>query len=299
MPLHPSLLDHLRAANTPPAVETVRSLGDIAAGAVADFNNTDAGRERRRAASSLESITDREIRAAFETSFELSGKLADYIDLPTPTPEDLAEAGVDYAYLAGEYERMEAEGLEPRIVLVPHGLGLDNWRAIFSKATADSTIPNNPLKDPGDGAGLYVWDDAAALWHTFDKAPSHTTAPGQAELAHVTTTTHGGVGDTATWTIRIVPGTQTPHHLKKSYAQTVTEGIQHQTVPEMLTDKLTAIMLGQPPTDTTRWAWCDNGKLGAGSAPGGRWRVGDGQGRVVLADVDFSDDLLGSRSPVG
>jgi hypothetical protein len=83
------------------------------------------------------------------------------------------------------------------------------------------------------------------------------------------------------------------------FAQTVTEGIQHQTVPEMLTDKLTAIMVGQPPTDTTRWAWCDNGKLGAGSAPDGRWDVGGGRVHVSLSDVDDSDDVLGSRSPVG
>ena len=299
MPLHPSLLDHLRAANTPPAVETVRSLGDVAAGAVADFDNTDAGRERRRAASRLESITDREIRAAFEKSFELSGKLADYIDLPAPTPEDMAEAGVDYAYLAGEYERMAAEGLEPHIVLAPHGLGLDNWRTIFAKATTDSTIPNNPLGDSGDGAGLYVTSGAAANWHTFDKAASHTTTPGQAELAHATTTTHGGVGDTATWTIRIIPGKQTPDHLNKSYAQTIAEGIQHQTTPEMLTDKLTAIVAGRTPSDKSYYSWCDNHNPEGGSAPRGYWSPDRGRVRVYWSVVGRRSDDLGLRSPLG
>ena len=207
---------------------------------------------------------------------------------------------------------MDAEGLEPHIVLTPHGLGLDNWRTIFAKATADTTIPNNPLQARQDGNGLWVSDDATANWHTFDKAPRRTTTPGQAELPHITTTLPDGT--TATWTIRIIPGTQKPGNLKANYNGGVLDANQqlvlpdtpstHQTVPELLTDKLTTIFAGETPSDKDHVSWCDNGQdnqqaAAGGSAPRGDWNSVRGQVYVSVNDVGYRLDFLGSRPPVG
>lgn len=273
----------------------------------------DAAREQGVGASSgLEVIRTPETRAAFERSFELSGKMAGYIDLPTPSPEDMAESGVNFAYLDEQYERMKAAGEEPHIVLTPHGLGLDNWRTIYAKATADVTIPNNPLQAHNDGHGLCVSDDAVANWHTFDKAPSHTTTPGQTELPSVVTTTSDGTA--VTWTIRITPGKQKPDNLNADYngvtkdanGQLVPPAVPptHQTTPEMLTDKLTAIMAGETPSDKSHYSWCDNGQssrqvVAGGSAPRGDWFSVGGRVFVDWGDVGFRYGRLGSRSPVG
>ena len=243
----------------------------------------------------FEVIDNAETKAAFERAFELSEKLAGYIDLSTPTPEDMAEAGVDYAYLAGEYERMKAAGLEPHIVLAPHGLGLQKWHTIFTKATADKTIPDNPLRAQSDGDGLWVSEGASANWHAFDRASKGTTTPGQAELPSVTTHNAGG---TASWTIRIIPGKQIPDSLNQSYITTVAAGVQHQTVPEMLTDKLTTIMAGGIPSDKSHYSWCDSHGSGA-AAPQGFWNFDDGRVSVVWDVVVYRYGGLGSRPPVG
>ena len=247
----------------------------------------------------LEVIAVPERRLAFELAFKFSKKIAGYIDLPAPTPEAMAEAGVDFAYLA-KYPG--------NIVLAPHGLGLGNWQAIYIKATADQTIPNNPLKAKKNGHGLYVWDSAKNNWPTFDKAPTVTTTPGRATLPNLIVTAPDGT--TVTWTIRIIPGKQTPDHLGADYhGNTIDPTTKklispatpptHQTVPEMLTDKLTTIFAGKAPSDTDTSSWCDNGDLAAGSAPFGDWRSGGGRVVVGWLSLGLSSAFLGSRPSLG
>ena len=68
---------------------------------------------------------------------------------------------------------------------------------------------------------------------------------------------------------------------------------------EMLTDKLTAIMQGEEPSDKDTWAWCDNGDPAGARAPFGYWGRGDGQVGVGWGGVGNRLGDLGSRSPVG
>src|SRR5690606_20901181 len=111
MPLRPGLLDQLRAANNPPSEDTVRSLGDIAADVVADYNNTPEGQARQQAAGSLEhAIPNPDGRAAFETTFDNSGRLLSRIGITPPAVEQLTEAGFDLHKLSDAYEDLERDG---------------------------------------------------------------------------------------------------------------------------------------------------------------------------------------------
>ena len=131
----------------------------------------------------LECIANPETRQAFMKAFELSKRLVGYLDLSAPTSEQMISAGVNFQYLAEQFESMkQQEGATPHVVLAPHGLGKENWITIARKMTADTTIPNNPLKVSMNMHGLYfghkigvVTDD---VWCSSDQPPTSTTTPG-------------------------------------------------------------------------------------------------------------------------
>ena len=256
-------------------------------------------------AGGLEGITNPEFKAATEQAYELAGRMVGYVGISAPTPENMASRGTDHLYLQGEWEQMKVDGLDPHIILAPHGLGLEGehgWKKMYAEAIADTTIPNNPLKQQPDGDGLWVNDNAAANWHAFDKAPEITTTPDAVTLPIYETTAPDST--TVQWTLRIIPGTPKPQHLDINYKDTVAQGITHQTVSEMLTDKLTAIMQGKEPSDASvgglyYYSWCDNGDPTGAHAPGGLWYRGRGQVNVGWFGVGRRRIYLGSRSPLG
>lgn len=273
--------------------------------------------------SGFEAIINLETRASLEEAYELTTRIAqEYLGIDAPTPEDMTARGVDHVYLASEIERMEREGLMPHVVLAPHGLGLGEadsghgWRQAYAKATADTTIPNNPLREDDNGAGLFwFYGDAVPNWDSFDKAPTTTTTPGASILpTHETTTPDGKI---IQWTLRVIPGTPKSQNLGQDY-NGIANGPDgkplpapstpptHQTIAEMLADKLTSIMAREEPSDTevagTYYSsWCDNGYRTGNSAGAldGRWNSGKGQVDVYWNVVDGHFDERGSRSPVG
>lgn len=208
----------------------------------------------------LECIANPETRLAFEEAFELSRRLVDHLNLSTPTPEQMISAGVNLQYLAEQFESMkQQEDTTPHVILAPHGLGKENWITIARKMTADTTIPNNPLKVSMNMHGLYfgrkigvVTDD---VWCSSDQPPTSTTTPGLDILPTYQDTDNLNIK----WTLRLISGRNEPHHTPMSYqeSQEQTPPIQHQTIAEALTDKFTNILAGSRPTDSpSRWLLC-------------------------------------------
>lgn len=208
----------------------------------------------------LECVANPETRQAFMEAFELSRRLVGHLNLSTPTPEQMISTGVNFQYLAEQFERMkQEEGVVPHVVLAPHGLGKENWITIARKMTADTTIPNNPLKVSMNMHGLYfgrkigvVTDD---VWCSSDQPPTSTTTPGLDILPTYQDTDNMNIK----WTLRLISGRNEPHHTPMSYqeSQEQTPPIQHQTIAEALTDKFTNILAGSRPTDSpSRWLLC-------------------------------------------
>ena len=139
----------------------------------------EAREKRKTGFNSLDTIPNPETQRAFEKAFTLSERLASYIGLSAPTPEQMASVGVNLQYLAEQFALMEQEeGVAPHVVLAPHGLGKQNWLAIARKMTSDTNIPNNPLQirkhDHGLHIDLSIKDGA---WHSSDQVPTSTTTP--------------------------------------------------------------------------------------------------------------------------
>lgn len=240
-------------------LSTSRSLGTAS---FLDTLNTavEEAKKKGETGFGLECIANPETRQAFMKAFELSKRLVGYLNLSTPTPEQMISTGLNFQYLAEQFERMrQEEGVVPHVVLAPHGLGKENWITIARKMTADTTIPNNPLKVSMNMHGLYfghkigvVTDD---VWCSSDQPPTSTTTPGLDILPTYQDTDNLNIK----WTLRLISGRNEPHHTPMSYqeSQEQTPPIQHQTIAEALTDRFTNILAGSRPTDSPScWLLC-------------------------------------------
>lgn len=208
----------------------------------------------------LECIANPETRLAFEEAFKLSERLVDYLDLSAPASEQMISAGVDFQYLAEQFESMkQQEGATPHVVLAPHGLGKENWLTIARKMTTDRTIPNNPLKAHDGANGLCLGETDVPVtddvWYSSDQAPTSTTTPGLDTLPAYQNEDNPNIK----WTLRLISGRNKPEYTTMSYreSQRQTSPIQHQTIAEALTDKLTDILAGSKPTNgPIYWSLC-------------------------------------------
>lgn len=208
----------------------------------------------------LECIANPETRQAFMKAFELSKRLVGYLDLSAPTSEQMISTGLNFQYLAEQFECMrQEESVVPHVVLAPHGLGMKNWLAIGQKIVNDKTIPNNPLRVDNSEYGLRIEIMSRWLrnniWRNSDQAPTSTTTPGLNTLPTYQDTDNLNIK----WTLRLISGRNEPHHTPMSYqeSQEQTPPIQHQTIAEALTDKFTNILAGSRPTDSpSRWLLC-------------------------------------------
>lgn len=240
-------------------LSTSRSLG------VASFLDTlntavEEAKKKDETGFGLECIANPETRQAFMEAFELSKRLVGYLDLSAPTSEQMISAGVNFQYLAEQFESMkQQEDTTPHVILAPHGLGKENWITIARKMTADTTIPNNPLKVSMNMHGLYfghkigvVTDD---IWCSSDQPPTSTTTPG----LDILPTCQDEDNLNINWTLRLISGRNESDYPPMSYqeSQEQTPPIQHQTIAEALTDRFTNILAGSRPTDSPScWLLC-------------------------------------------
>ena len=254
----------------------------------------------------LEQIDNLEIQHSFEQAFLLSERLVGHAGLSAPTPEQMLSAGVNFRYLAEQFERMEQEdGVTPHIVLAPHGLGKETWLDIAKAMTLDKTIQDNPLGIDHKDYGLHI-DNIIDnnTWRYLNQAPTSTTTPGLSTLP-----THQiKDGDkTITWTLRLLSGTEEPAHLGMSYEQSQQQSppLEHQTVAEALTDNLLAALRNNTPLiDRHRDSWCWRpANVISNSTPRITWDTPAFTRGHVLAlytlPAGYSGNDTGTRSPVG
>ena len=254
----------------------------------------------------LEQIDNLEIQHSFEQAFLFSERLVGYAGFSAPTPEQMLSAGVNFHYLAEQFERMEQEdGFTPHIVLAPHGLGKQTWLDIAKAMTLDKTIQDNPLGIDHKDHGLHI-DNIIDnnTWIYLNQAPTSTTTPGLSTLP-----THQiKDGDkTITWTLRLLSGTEEPAHLGMSYEQSQQQSppLEHQTVAEALTDNLLAALRNNTPLiDRHHDSWCWRpANVISNSTPIITWDTPAFTRGHVLAlyvlPAGYSGNDTGTRSPVG
>ncbi len=219
----------------------------------------------------------------FKHTFASTEKLFARIGLTPPTAEELTGSGIDLSHLADVYETMQANSLEPRIVLSPTTLSIDQAKDLFNDLTSDKTIPNNPLQQREDGNGLFINPDVTKHWSELtspdllpNDLPIHTSADG------------------TSWSIRIIPGTPEPTHTNIAHNNPAYP--DKPTITEYLSLQANLIQEGQQPIDAGFYTWLqgtfgDNGSF----APLGRWGSYDGQVYLYWVETDVRGDDLGVR----
>ncbi|QJU09021.1 hypothetical protein FBF27_01125 [Candidatus Saccharibacteria bacterium oral taxon 488] len=248
---------------------------------------------------SLDTIPNPETQRAFEKAFTLSERLVGYIGLSAPTPEQMVSVGVNLQYLAEQFALMEqGEGVAPHVVLAPYSLGKQSWLAIARKMTSDTNIPNNPLQirkhDHGLHIDLSIKDSA---WHSSDQVPTSTTTPALNRLPTHQDKSHPNIK----WTLRLLSGRKRPNRTFISYQQSQeqTPPIEHQTLAEGLTDKLTTILAGDKPTDENYYSLCQQPDPDATQILSIHSNVHYGLIYIRWVKTYHRDRGVGIRSPIG
>ena len=256
-------------------------LGALAAATA--LRNRQSGKTDLPPDEGLEAIFSPDAKVAFEVAFDNTQQLFDRIGLELPSPEQFSGAGVDFAHLGAEFERMEDEGLQPKIIATVHGLGASVWRTLYENLQNDSIVNRDGTIKNG---GLYIDSTVAENWNKLDQVP-----PTVLGVPYTGTNTHTAH---AAWTIRLVPGTDRPTNTNVDHA--VNNGT-HPTITEYLTLQANCLQERRPPIDSNTWTWL-NGTFGNGQAPLGAWLSDYGQVRVYWSYVDYRYAALGSRLPV-
>ncbi|WP_440311492.1 hypothetical protein [Leucobacter chromiireducens] len=249
-------------------------------GAAAEF---DAWLDREAGAvlagAAFTAITDPAVAGRFDTAFARARAAARLLEAELPEPEAFAAAGSDLGHFG------ELLGDRPDLVPVPapYGLGIDRWRAAFTRA--GSAHPD-VLKSADGVSPLILAADAERGFDALDRIPE-----GAGPLPVVAQRPSSGA--VARWTLRLVPGQPTPSVLGLGFAHG-----PHVSLPELLMLQLMRILAGEQPIDTGTFTWL------AGSIADGRlaarhvYDAGERVIRITCRETGNQGPHLGSRAPL-
>ena len=238
-------------------------------------------------ATSFDQLVSLDTKRAFETSFEIAKQIFDRINLAIPTVEECALAGIDLGALGEAYEQMQADGLEPAIVLAPN-LDLVSWHDIYKDLEEDIAVNRD---DHIENGGLSVDNIVDGEWAKLVTPPNDVPVVSAHDGEH-------------SWTLRLIPSTPQP-------AETVVDHdyneAAHPTISEYLSLQAARLQTSQDPLDADRYTWLNNSTVRAGNhiiqAPVGYWESGESwsnRGWVSICQINASHRTgrLGVRPPV-
>ena len=257
---------------------------DVAVGSLAEkvkqttHKEHDAGEFYAKLKYSIENI---DTLKSFVEAFSRETALFNRVNVDLPDIEQFTENAVDFENLARKYEDMEAENLEPMVVITPYELELDTWRKLYDELSKDTLTQ-------AENAGLEIADAAANQWDrlgmlTFIEHLPVTCLPGQTNNA-----------GTPRWTIRIIPGTDAPQATGIMHKDLMKSRIT--TLPEYLTMQATRIGSGDQPIDRESYTWI-NGSLNNGNAVMTKWQDHYASVAVYVMQETHVSDKIGTRIP--
>ena len=228
----------------------------------------------------LELIFNAETKQAFANSFEVAEKLFIRSGYAAPTPEQCVQADIDLAALGHAYETMQADALEPEVVLSPI-LTLSSWRMLYQELTMDTVVnANHRLEDDG----LFISQDIVDAWNEFVVPPMDVPVIAPDSTSPL-------------WTLRVIPGV----------VELVTTSVEHDhndsahpSIGEYLTLQAMRLETGRPLIDNHSATWL-NAVVVRNShytcAPIGSWSCSYSQVVLKTRATDFHHAILGTRLP--
>lgn len=244
--------------------------------------------------SSLEYITNPEIRAEFEKDLADYEALYAAAGITMPAVEQMEKAGISLTNLA----ELKEQYPEHELAITPLTADIPTMRNIASVVTNNQSIPNNPLKKysqtKADSDGLWIHKTVVNNWHTI---MANTTRD---YLASGVPTVSLNTGEI--WTAYLISSQNMPDNLNMSYQQMKQKGLTAITIPGYISYQMKRIQQGQKPIDTRTCTWAlgeFTNSSGGACAPYVDWAPDYGQICVGGDWVDCSVAYLGVRSPVG
>lgn len=262
--------------------ELAAGVGGVALDALIESDVTAAREQGTLAGSGLEAVTSPDTRAAFGETLTHAEQLFGRIGLSTPSAEQLAESGVDFAALGAAHERMERDGLEPRLVLAP-SIRPDEWQDLYRDLESDTGVNAHGRIKNG---GLYINDNVASAWTELSAVPDTVPAA----------IVPDNEGYRTKWTLRLVPGTNRP--TETNVAHNDARYPDKPTVNEYLTLQADLLQSGEDPIDDSSYTWLNGTFDNDSQAPDGRWLPDGGQVGLDQAGVGYRSGYLGVRLPV-
>jgi hypothetical protein len=262
--------------------ELASGVGGVALDALIQDDIATAREQISLAGSGLEAITSPLTRMLFSESLKQSEELFAQLNLSTPTTEQLAMSGIDFAGIGAVYEQMLSKGLEPLIVLAP-SIRPDEWQEIYRHLEADTKINATGRRRFG---GLHINSSIASSWNELSKMSDAVPA----------TVVPDETGYRTKWTLRIIPGTDRPTET----------GITHNdprfpdkpTVHEYLALQANLLQRGQDPIDGSTHTWLSGTFENESHAPRGTGLSSEGQIELNQGEVDYQYINSGVRLPL-
>jgi len=292
---HKALEQHPEIAKEKARQDAVSgNLGTAAANAMRE--NEAEGITPELHSSGLETISNPETSQNIETAFDLAKNLYERINLEIPTPDDFAEAGVDFKAFALAVEQMEKQDKQPQVIISP-SLSLDQWTKLYDNLTKDSNIKDNPLRSHDRGNGLRRSDSAKNIVNATESNnnPNTIGAITKDTSIHIYTDAND-----ISWTISAIPTMEEPEARGQTYQDILDDPKQGPkvlpTMHEYLSLQASRITNQQPPMNPNTSTWLRDNDGSRALIAG--W--GPDDGRVFVGGSSFggSSVSLGLRPPV-
>ena len=260
----------------------------------------------------LEIITNDETRKNFEQSFSNTEALFARINLTSPTPEEFEKAGVDFNYLANEYERMYKEHLVPSLIIAPtlrlaptknDSVNVKNqcWKGLYDNLIIDKTIIASPLKENPDGASIWMSNDVLQdNEYLFENELDLVTS---GNIHYITneandkTQSVDAEANTITWTIALIQGTDSPQDINNPYSgfKEADDPINSKnvTISQYLTYQARSIQSGDNVLDSTSFTWLYSSYADSSKALHGEWHPSECRVRL-----DWRFNVIGVRPTI-
>ena len=259
----------------------------------------------------LEIITNDKTRKNFERSFSNTETLFARINLTPPTPEQFEKAGVDFEYLANEYERMYYEHLIPSLVITPTlrlaptkndlvPVTHQCWNGLYDNLIKDKTIVNNLHYKKSGSASIRLGEDVLQNNEHLFKNELNLVTNNNIHYVTIEAKPTDTKADTIIWTIALIPSTSFPQELNRPYSdfKNANDPIssEHITISQYLTYQACSLQSGDNILDEASYTWLQSSCLDSSKALYGEWV----EGRIHLNywEVARQSDNMGVRLPV-
>lgn len=192
------------------------------------------------------------------------------LGLNLPMWPDFETAGYSKKELVDAYNHMQAENLEPELVIAPQ-LTLSQIERLFNSLSDDTSVPNHRLFD----AGVFIDPGMRnnQVWNRFCDQGS--------PFQPIATVSNTATPET-NWTICIIPGTA-----RSLYSNTPYDSFEPwqilPTIPQLVALHAQRIQTGKTMVDEEVWSWA-RCEVGEEHAPAVRWSPGEGVIDILRAD---------------